>query len=78
MRVSCFFGCTFWIEAIRVKVVVWDNPDEQVLSAALKAVSLERDWMHREVDEGLAMLPKTDTTFSDVKVVAAENPLFCN
>jgi hypothetical protein len=31
------------MKVIRVKVVVWDNPDKQVLSAALKAVSLERD-----------------------------------
>jgi hypothetical protein len=59
-------------------VLVRDSPDEQVLGAALKAVSLARDWWHREVGQRLAMLPKTVATFSDDKVVAAEKPLFCN
>jgi hypothetical protein len=55
---------------------VRDNPDKQVLGATLKAVSLVRDWSYRGTAERSTMLPETDTTFSDDKVVAAENPLF--
>jgi hypothetical protein len=73
-----FIECKFWIEEIQIKMFAWDNPGEQVLSAVMKTVSMVRDRMPHEVDEGLAMLPKTDTTFSDAKVVAVENPLFCN
>jgi hypothetical protein len=64
------------LNLILVKALVRDNPDEQVLGAAIKAVSLVRDWSHRGTTERSAMQPKTDTTFADDKVVAAENPYF--
>ena len=57
-------------------MLVRDNPDKRVLGAAIKAVSLVRDWSHRGSAKRSAMLLKTDTTFADDKVVAAENPLF--
>jgi hypothetical protein len=55
---------------------VRDNPDKQVIGAALKAVSLVRNWSHCGSAKRSTMLPETDATFSDDKVVAAETPYF--
>jgi hypothetical protein len=68
----------FGSNLIRVQAFVRDNPNEQVLGAAIKAVSLVRDWLHCRTAKRSAMLLKTDTLFADHKVVAAENPLFLN
>ena len=60
-----------------VRTLARDNPGERVLGAIQKVVSLVRDWMCPVIDSGLSMEPVSDTTFSDGKVVARENPHCC-
>jgi hypothetical protein len=52
-----------WLNLIWCKVLVKDNPDEQILGTALKAVSLVRDWLCCEVDGKLMRWPKLTQPF---------------
>jgi hypothetical protein len=63
----------FGLQLIQVKVL---PRAKQVLGAALKAVSLARDWPHQKIDKRLAMLLKNDTTFLDDKVWWQITPYF--
>jgi hypothetical protein len=76
LKSLAFPDAPFGLNPIRVKALVRDNPDEQAIGAAIEAVSLVKDWLHRGTAERSAMLPKNNTTFADDKVVVAENLLF--
>jgi hypothetical protein len=73
-----FFDASFGSNLILFEVLVRDNPNKQVPGAALKAAACITVASQSQHEVGNAMLPESDTTFLDDKVVAAENPLFCS